>query len=278
MSFTTHTINSIDGAKIGYRQIGHGPGLIICHGAGRISQNYEKLALALAANYTVYIPDRRGRGLRDEEGLNYNLQLAATDLNAVIKATGAELLFGHSAGGLIALQVQLTHSLIKIALYEPPVSINQSIPLNWLQDFETALHKGKRKEAMAISLKGLKAIEGIDTMPAWVVKVLINLIALLELKKEPGTRMLDLLPTLTADIKIAKQLDSNYHVFSDISIPVLLMHGTKSPAYFHYGINELAKILQTTETKVFEGFDHYSPEQKVAEISNELNRFFSTEA
>lgn len=38
MMFTTHTVISEDGTVIGFRQTGSGPGLIICHGAGRISQ------------------------------------------------------------------------------------------------------------------------------------------------------------------------------------------------------------------------------------------------
>ncbi|MCW3085807.1 MAG: alpha/beta hydrolase [Bacteroidetes bacterium] len=62
-SIVTKSVISKDGTVIGCRQFGSGPGLIICHGGGRISQNYEKLATALSGNFTVYIPDRRGRGL-----------------------------------------------------------------------------------------------------------------------------------------------------------------------------------------------------------------------
>src|ERR1044072_7939414 len=101
MMFTTKSTISKDGTIIGYRQIGNGEGLIICHGGGRISQNYEKLAIALSDAFTVYIPDRRGRGLSGQEGENYTVRKAAEDLEAVIRETSASFIFGHSSGALI---------------------------------------------------------------------------------------------------------------------------------------------------------------------------------
>ena len=90
MIFTTHHTTSQDGTVIGFRQIGSGPGLIICHGGGRISQNYEKLAMELSDTFTVYIPDRRGRGLSGPEGRDYNMEKATDDLVKVIMLTSAE--------------------------------------------------------------------------------------------------------------------------------------------------------------------------------------------
>jgi pimeloyl-ACP methyl ester carboxylesterase len=274
MTFTTHTTTSKDGTIIGYRQIGNGQGLIICHGGGRISQNYEKLALALADTFTVYIPDRRGRGLSQQEGKNYGIQKATEDLVAVIQTTSADLIFGHSAGALIALQTMLAHPVKKLAVYEPPISVNHSFPLNWLTDFENALQKDKRKKAMAISLKGLNVVEGVGKMPLWTVRFLINLLSLLERKKEKGTRMLDLLPTLSADIKMAMELDSKFQIYCNIDIPIKLMIGSKSPEYFHIGLTALSHILKQSDTKIFEDFDHYSPEEKIVEIADDLKHFY----
>src|SRR4051812_13063727 len=198
MIFTTSIVTSEDGTRIGYRQTGKGPGLIICHGAGRISQNYEKLAIGLSNNFTVYIPDRRGRGLSEPEAEGYNMKKAIEDLIAVVYATNAEFIFGHSAGGLIALETIASYTacnIKKIAVYEPPISVNHSFPFDWFKDFENALREGKRRRAMAISLKGLKVVEGISSMPLWAITAFINLLSLLERKKEVGVRMLDLLPT-----------------------------------------------------------------------------------
>ncbi len=274
MTFTTHTTFSKDRTTIGYRQIGNGKGLIICHGGGRISQNYEKLALALSDTFTVYIPDRRGRGLSGQEGNNYNIQKATEDLDAVIRVTSSDFIFGHSAGALIALETMLTNPVKKLAVYEPPISINHSFPLNWLTDFENALNEGKRKKAMAISLKGLNVIEGVGKMPFWAIQFLVNVLSLFDKKKEKGTRMLDLIPTLTEDVKMAMELDNKAVRYQEIDIPVSLMTGSKSPDYFHYGLQVLNKIIKQSDIKIFNNFDHYSPELKVTEIATHLKDFY----
>jgi len=273
--FSIHTTTSNDGTLIGFRQTGSGAGLIVCHGAGRISQNYEKLAGALADKFTVYIPDRRGRGLSGEEGGRYDINKAVEDLIAVIKATGADFIFGHSTGGLIALETMITHPVKKLAVYEPPVSIDHSFPLSWLPDFENALREGRKKEAMAISLKGLNAVKGMEKLPLWIVKLFVSLLTLLERKKEKGTRMLDLIATLTADVSMVLAHDSSFEGFKDISIPVSLSEGTESPEYFHTGLSALSDMLRYAHIKTFSGFDHYSPEEKVKELSDYLKDFFT---
>lgn len=275
MEFTTHTTISRDGTIIGYRQIGHGQGLIICHGGGRISQNYEKLALALSDTFTVFIPDRRGRGLSGQEGEMYDMHTATEDLRAVIQTTSANLIFGHSAGALIALETMLVYPVKKLAVYDPPISTDHSFPLNWLKAFNNALQKNQQRKALAVSLKGLKVIKGVEKMPLWTVRLLINLLSLFERKKAVGTRMLDLLPTLTADLKMVAELDSQFEKYQNIDIPIMLMTGSRSPEYFHIGLKALSGLLKQSGTKVFEGFDHYSPEGKVDEITEHLKQFYS---
>ncbi|MEU1641010.1 alpha/beta hydrolase, partial [Nonomuraea sp. NPDC005701] len=56
-------VRSADGTTIGYRRSGRGPGLILVHGGMQASQHFTKLAAALSTEFTVYVPDRRGRGL-----------------------------------------------------------------------------------------------------------------------------------------------------------------------------------------------------------------------
>lgn len=274
MEFTTHTVRSADGTTIGYRKAGAGKGLIICHGAGRISQNYIKLAAALADTYCVYIPDRRGRGLSGPEGSSYGMKEAKEDLIAVMDASSAEFIFGHSAGALIALEAMPDKPLQKIALYEPPVSFHGSVPTGWLPDFETALAQKKFKRALALSLKGLKVNEAINRMPFGVLIVLLSGLAMLEGEKEKGTRMFDLLHTLPADVRMLQETDNTFDRLSSLTTSISLMHGTESPAYFREGLEKLQGILQQASLKPFQGMDHYSPEQKTTELAAFLKTFF----
>ena len=57
------SVTSKDRTIISYRQIGHGPGLMVLHGIMESAQSHMQLAEALADSFTVYLPDRRGRGL-----------------------------------------------------------------------------------------------------------------------------------------------------------------------------------------------------------------------
>src|SRR6266498_4229616 len=164
----THQIISLDGTVIGYRQIGAGPGLVILHGGGRASQHYLQLAESLADAYTVYIPDRRGRGLSGRIGEGYTMTKACEDVNALMQATGTELIFGHSGGGLIGLEAALTFHVATLMLYEPAVSINGSLPTAWLPGFEQALNKNNPTDAMAIFLRALD-MNWMSKLPRWLL-------------------------------------------------------------------------------------------------------------
>jgi len=275
MTFTTHTTTSKDGTIIAYQQIGNGQGLIICHGAGTMSQDYEKLAIALSDTFTVYIPDRRGRGLSGQEGEGYDIQKATEDLVAVMQTTSADFIFGHSAGAMIALETMLVTPCKKLAIYEPPISVNHSFPFSWLTEFENALQKGKRKKALAILAKGLN-VKGAGKIPLWIIRFLLNGRVLLDRKKKKGTRTLDILPTLTADIKMARELDSKFERYHNIDIPVSLMAGSKTSEYNLIGIKALSNVLKKPKTTIFKGLDHFSPLEKVDKLVDHLKRFYGT--
>src|SRR5262245_56092990 len=117
----TGLVTSKDGTVIGYRQIGHGPGIILVHGGMETSQNFMRLATALADSFTVSVPDRRGRGLSGAYGDNYCLARECEDIEALVDQTGATTIFGLSSGAIIVLQAVLAlPSIQKIAVYEPP--------------------------------------------------------------------------------------------------------------------------------------------------------------
>ena len=59
-----------------------------------------------------------------------------------------------------------------------------------------------------------------------------------------------------------------------MTTPTLLMSGTKSQELFQQSVKILGQILPTSQTKIFEGFDHYSPEEKVQEISKTVTQFY----
>ena len=88
------SVISKDGTTIGYRQLGAGPGLVVLHGAMESAQSHLQLAEALADKYTVYLPDRRGRGLSGPYGTGSVVGEAVEDLDALLAKAGAHYVFG----------------------------------------------------------------------------------------------------------------------------------------------------------------------------------------
>jgi pimeloyl-ACP methyl ester carboxylesterase len=97
MSYKVRFITSADGAEIHYREWGAGPGLVLVHGGMQAAQNFSKLAEALGDSFTVFVPDRRGRGRSGAFGEGYGLSIEREDLHALLRATGARRVFGLSS-------------------------------------------------------------------------------------------------------------------------------------------------------------------------------------
>jgi pimeloyl-ACP methyl ester carboxylesterase len=274
LQFSTSQVASADGTPIGYRQTGHGPGLIIMHGGMRASQHYLRLAEALAGTYTVYIPDRRGRGLSGRPGDDYSIEKELDDLSALQQKTGAHLLFGHSAGGFFALEAALKLPIRKLALYEPAVSIDGSLPLDWLPSFEQALAMDDSVAAMVIFFKGLR-LNWMSRLPPWVLAAFSRLM----LRTDEGQEMADLLPTGVWEIKDflrLQQIGCTYERYQNIRAETLLLGGSRSPAYLRDVLPVLARVITHAQMMELPGLDHNAPDQKEPEVvAAELQNFFS---
>ncbi|WP_293370854.1 alpha/beta hydrolase [Nevskia sp.] len=121
-----HECISADGSRIGWEQNGSGPMLVLVHGATADRKRWASVERQLAAHYTLLMMDRRGRGLsREEAPGEYRIAAEADDVRAAVaaaaKAQGAPvLLFGHSYGGLCAIDAALDNpDVAKLMVYEP---------------------------------------------------------------------------------------------------------------------------------------------------------------
>ncbi len=137
-----------------------------------------------------------------------------------------------------------------------------------------AIFKNRKVKAMTIFLKSLPPPD-ISNFPKWALTLLVYVIKFMEKNKEKESKMLNLLYTIPPDMKIVKQLESIVGQYKDMTIPTLLMSGTKSQEFFQQSVKLLEQILPTSQTIIFEDFDHYSPEEKVQEISKTLIQFYN---
>ncbi|ERH06095.1 MAG: putative hydrolase or acyltransferases (alpha/beta hydrolase superfamily), partial [Halonotius sp. J07HN4] len=83
------TVTAADGTDIAFERHGEGPPLIAVHGSAASGESLGPLVAQLAAEYTVVVPDRRGRGASDD-GDDYSLDREIEDLQAVVDAVDGE--------------------------------------------------------------------------------------------------------------------------------------------------------------------------------------------
>jgi pimeloyl-ACP methyl ester carboxylesterase len=280
--YKTGSVTSKDGTKIGYRQMGSGPGIILLHGGVTASQHFMKLGAALSDSFTVYIPDRRGRGLSGPYGKDYSIRREVEDLDALCNKTGAYYLFGAATGALIILQSTLTlPSIHKIALYEPLLYINKSDMDKFnalIHRYDKAVSEGKLAAAMVAASKDDQS-SAIAKVPSFLLLILFTLVLRIDamIVKDDDVQLKDLMPTLDYDIELVNETEEKLDNFKDVSAEVLLLGGSKSPLMLKDSLDALSKVLPHVNRIELPGLDHKSAMNsgKPERIAQELRRFFN---
>lgn len=277
-SFTTGFVTSRDGTAIGYRTIGSGPPLILLHGGMQAAQNFTSLAIELSDSFTVHVPDRRGRGLSGPYGDGYNLNKECEDIAALLRSTSAKSVFGLSSGAIVALQSALNLSSIqKIALYEPPLSIDHSSPTSWVTRFDREVAEGRLGAAFITVMKGLDASPIFRFVPRFVLEPIFKLVLKNEDLKEGDVPISMLIPTMHYDVQLVLETEGLLPIFGSVKAETLLLGGGRSQAFLRLALDALSTTLARSHRITFSALDHMGPDNsgKPARVAEELRRFFS---
>jgi pimeloyl-ACP methyl ester carboxylesterase len=269
---TTQSVISQDGAKICYLSMGSGPAVLVIPGALSVAADYTAFGRALAEHFTVHIIERRGRGGSSPQGADYSIQKECEDARAVLTATGASLLVGHSFGGLVALEVARKNpTCAKVAVYEPGVSINGSIPMNWMPAYQERLAHQDNLGAFVEFTRGVGP-ESARHLPRWCMRLLLPLIV----KKHERTRRFALLQQNLLEHREVARHDSSYQNYREVTAEVLLMYGGKSGSkWASLGAQKLAEVLPRSEIKQFPRLNHFGiDQQNPREVAETVSAFF----
>lgn len=173
---TTHVVTSRDGTRITFDKWGKGPALVVIGGALSDRSGAAELAQLLAARFTVYAYDRRGRG-DSGNTLPYSVQREVEDIEALIdSAGGSALVYGKSSGAALALQAAaaLGGKVSKLALYEAPYNEAVGAGSEWKvfrAKLDGLLASGRRDEAVALFMRFVGApdevVAKMKASPAW---------------------------------------------------------------------------------------------------------------
>jgi pimeloyl-ACP methyl ester carboxylesterase len=269
---TTHVVLSQDGATISYLSLGSGPSVLVIPGALSMAADYTAFASALAEHFRVHIIERRGRGLSSPQGDDYSIIKEREDVLALQQKTGASFLVGHSFGGLVALEVARNNqALAKIAVYEPGVSIDGSIPTNWMPGYEKKLAEKKYFDAFVEFIRGMSP-ESVGKTPPWLMKWLLPLF----LSSHERKQILSLLQENLREHKEVAYLDNSYENYREISADVLLMYGGKGhTTQGGMRMKRLAAVFPRSEMKEFPKLDHFGIDKKAPrEVAKLVSAYF----
>ena len=272
----THTVRSSDGTTISYLSIGGGPSVLVLPGVLSMAADYAAFARALAEHFTVHTIERRGRGESGPQGDDYSIVKECEDVLALRAETGASLLVGHSYGGLVALEVARNNTAFtKIAVYEPGVSIDGSMPMDWMPGYEKKLAEKKDFDAL-VEFTLADVPPPLSKTPPWLMKLGWRLIFL----RYPQSRqMLGLLHQNLREWREIARLDSSYEHYREIAAGVLLMYGGKSNSTaVTLTMERLAAVLPHSETKEFPTLDHFGIERTAPrEVAKAVSDYFLKE-
>jgi pimeloyl-ACP methyl ester carboxylesterase len=276
---TLHTVTSADGTTVGYRRLGQGPGVILLHGGMMASQNFMKLGRALSDTFTVFIPDRRGRGSSGPFGNGYSVSKDCDDVRALIEKTAARNVFGLSSGAIIALQAARTvPGIHRVAAYEPPFSVGGSNLVHWAPRFDREIEQGQLAAAMLTVLRGTGDSRFLRLVPDFVAIPLLGLGIRADRKsvKEGDVRIADLIPTMHFDAQIVTETSVSLEMLKEVRSEVLLIGGSTSAAFFSRALDHLVEILPQARRVELAGVGHLAADNggKPEMVAATLRRFF----
>lgn len=270
------TVQSADSTAIGFHTFGTGSPVIVLGGALRAARDYFPFAQSVAAEqFTVHVIDRRGRGLSGPLGRDYSIAQECADLLAVQAVTGSTRLFGHSYGGLIALETAAVSSVFdRIAVYEPGISIGGSIPTEWLATYRRFLDDGKPRAAFAYFIQQSGHLPGpVAKLPLWYLRMVLRIV----LRRGRWERFEPLLDANYAEHRQVAALDNSIDRYRSITAELLLLGGGRSPSFTTtLPLNALLEATPRSRVQILHGLDHNAPDEKAPdELTAPVARFLS---
>jgi pimeloyl-ACP methyl ester carboxylesterase len=275
------SVTSADGTTIGYRQAGDGPGVVLVHGGGQSSQNLMSLAAALSDRFTVYVPDRRGRGMSGPYCEDHGARKEIEDLAALLDRTRAHNVFGLSVGALIAIEAARTlPAITRLALYEPPLEFDGITQTAWLPRYERELAAGHPGAALVTIMKGTADRTAFRLVPRFLLASAFgHVMRATEGRPVPDgvVSPRDLIPTMHYDAQTVLDAAGSLDRFTSLSCDVLLLGGARSARNLTAALDGLSAVLPRARRVTLPRTGHTAPDNsgKPELVAAQLQTFFS---
>ncbi|MFE7384721.1 alpha/beta fold hydrolase [Streptomyces zhihengii] len=244
-SSTVSLTTSSDGTAIACEQRGAGPALVLVGGALCTAASDAPLAGLLAADFTVYTYDRRGRGGSGDRA-PYAVEREIEDLAAVVALAGGEVMVhGMSSGAALALRAAAAGVPVRrLSVYEPPYATGpeaRTAHLARTRRLRELLAEGRAGDALAEFLRAVgmpdEALYGLRRLPVWA-----------DMEK--------LAPTLVYDHEVLGDGTVPVDVLASVTDRVLVVDGGASPAPMREAARSVATALPRARHRTLTGQTH----------------------
>lgn len=259
---TNLTVQSADGTVIGYRKLGTGAPIVLVHGSISTGEQWLAVAEQLAASNTVYIMDRRGRGL-SSDAPGYSLQTESDDIKAVLAVAGkGSALLGHSYGAICALEAVRTGAAVSsLVLYEPPLPVEAPTAGAALADYAAAVGEEDGDKALRVAAAHFLRIspeetEALAASPLWA-------------------GMVELSPTWTRELSEIDRTDVLIRQYLETNVRTLLLVGEASPAHLVGASRHLRQGLPNVAEKLLPGQNHFAHVMDPAGVADAIKVFLN---
>jgi len=238
------TVTSKDGTTIAFDRLGDGPPVILVCGGSTDRMANAPLADLLAEHFSVFNYDRRGRG-DSGDAVPYAVEREVEDLDAVIDAAGRSAsVYGTSSGGALALEAASGLAITKLAIWEPPFSLDESSrpPQDQVERYDEMISAGRRGDAVEYFMTKVVGLPSefvayARTQPFWQ-------------KQE------ELAHTLAYDATIMGDYSLPAELAAAVSAPTLVMAGGESFPFMRETARALADVIPDAQSRILERQEH----------------------
>ncbi len=257
-------ITSKDGTAIACWRGGQGQPLLLVHGTAGDSLTWKPLLNLLQAEFEVWVIDRRGRGQSGDNSV-YSLHSEAHDIAAVIAALGQKVhVFGHSFGGLCALEAALlSDHLASLMLYEPPLSLTGSgwsVALD--QQMQALLHAGEKEQVVLLFFRE-------------VLRLAESELLALQMGANWSARIAEA-HTVHRELQAIDRYLFDAEKFTQLSLPTLLLLGSDSPPRRYVIADSLKNSLFNSELVLLAGQQHSAIKTAPALLASKMLEFLQS--
>ena len=257
--FVQGAVTSCDGTRIGFQRIGRGPGLVLVQGAMGTARNYDELARDLAGTFTVYLPDRRGRGMSPKPyAAGHRIARDVEDVDAVLAEAETSQVFGLSSGAMIVLEAARTLPRVaRAAVYEPPFYAG-GVPSDRIARFNAEVAAGDLASALVTAggIVGLSPLP-VRLLPKRFTRLLTGALIRRSDRRSKGYASLrELIPAMRYDFAVVAEMNGRMEGLRSLAKPMLLLSANESPAYLRQAVRAVTDMLGDARHVEFAGLDH----------------------